>query len=129
MFRRLATTTLLAATAALVLGLAPLAAEPTKTSQTATGAMLTDTAGMTLYTFDKDQPGVSNCLADCLANWPVLAAADGDAAMGDYAVIARPDGLRQWSYKGLPLYTFVKDTAPGEVKGEGVKGVWHIARP
>lgn len=128
MFRLLATTALLA-TAALVLGVAQLAAEPAKTSQTATGALLTDMAGMTLYTFDKDMPGVSNCLAECLVNWPVLAAAEGDAAMGDYAVIARPDGLKQWSYKGMPLYTFIKDAAPGEVKGDGVKGVWHIARP
>lgn len=93
-----------------------------------TDGVLTDAKGMTLYIFDKDAPGVSNCVEACLANWPILAA-EGGADEGDYTVITRGDGLKQWAYKGKPLYTFVKDAKPGDRLGDGVKGVWHLAQP
>jgi predicted lipoprotein with Yx(FWY)xxD motif len=113
----------------LMLAAGPAAAAPTQTAQGPSGAILTDMEGRTLYTFDNDAPGVSNCVDACVANWPILAAAEGDVAEGDYAIIDRADGTRQWTYKGRPLYTFVKDAAPGDVAGDGVNEVWHLARP
>ena len=51
-------------------------------------------------------------------------------AEADYTVIIRDDGSKQWAYKGKPLYTWVKDTKPGEISGDGVAAnTWHIARP
>ena len=41
----------------------------------------------------------------------------------------RDDGVRQWAYKGKPLYTWSKDTKPGDASGDGVGGSWHIAAP
>ena len=117
----LAIALLLAANAAL--------AAPAMTAETATGAILTAPDGKSLYTFDKDAPGTSNCAGDCVVNWPILAAAATDKAEGDYTIIDRADGARQWAYKGLPLYTFFKDAAAGDTLGDGVKGVWHLARP
>jgi predicted lipoprotein with Yx(FWY)xxD motif len=36
----------------------------------------------------------------------------------------------QWAYKGKPLYTFAKDTKPGDTTGDGfLNGAWHIAKP
>lgn len=114
--------------ALILVGGAAVAAPP-MTSESAGGAMLTNSDGMTLYTFDKDADGVSNCAGECLAIWPVAAVAVDDKAMGDYGVIDRADGTKQWTYKGKPLYTFAEDVAAGDIKGDGVKDVWHIARP
>ena len=44
-------------------------------------------------------------------------------------MIAREDGSKQWAYKGKPLYTWAKDAKPGDVTGDGVNNVWHIAQP
>jgi predicted lipoprotein with Yx(FWY)xxD motif len=65
-----------------------------------------------LYTFVRDTtPGKSSCTAGCVANWPVLAAAADAKDDGDWTVITRDDGAKQWAYKGKPLYTFARDTA------------------
>jgi predicted lipoprotein with Yx(FWY)xxD motif len=92
--------------------------------------MLTDSKGMTLYTFDKDtMPGKSACNGKCLDNWPAVAAGTDAMTMGDWSVVARDDGSKQWAYKGKPLYTFVQDKKPGDMIGEGKGGVWHMAMP
>lgn len=91
--------------------------------------MLTNPAGMTLYTFDKDAAGKSACNGPCAVNWPPLMAEDGAMAAGDYGVVMRDDGKKQWAYKGKPLYTWIKDQKPGDKTGDGVNNVWHIAKP
>jgi predicted lipoprotein with Yx(FWY)xxD motif len=98
--------------------------------ETRSGA-LTNPAGMTLYVFDKDVAGSgkSVCNGDCAAKWPPLTAAAGASASGDYAVIARDDGASQWAYKGKPLYLWFKDQKPGDMSGDGVNNVWHVAKP
>ncbi len=90
---------------------------------------LTNATGMTLYTFDKDSGGKSACNGPCAANWPPLMATDGDQASGDYSVITRDDGSKQWAYKGKPLYLWVKDRKPGDKTGDGVNKIWHVATP
>jgi len=86
--------------------------------------------GMTLYTFDKDAAGSgkSACNGPCAANWPPLAAATDARPHGEFSVIARDDGRRQWAYRGKPLYFWVKDRQPGDRTGEGVNNVWRTAR-
>jgi predicted lipoprotein with Yx(FWY)xxD motif len=78
-----------------------------------------------LYTFDKDEPGKSNCADRCLAAWPALPAKAGSKPTGKWTVIARPEGASQWAYEGKPVYTFVRDTA-GTATGDGMGGVWHL---
>lgn len=99
-------------------------------TQTANG-VLTGPNGMTLYTFDKDTQGSgkSACNGGCATNWPPLMAADTDRASGDYAVITRDDGKKQWSVKGKPLYYWSKDSKPGDKTGDGVLNIWHTAKP
>lgn len=108
---------------------AAFAGPPVKDGKSSAGPVLTDVNGMTLYNFDKDAKGVSNCDGPCSGIWPPLAATANDKAEGDYDVITRKDGSRQWTYDGLPLYTFASDKAAGDVTGDGVKGVWHLVRP
>ena len=87
--------TLLAAAAIVAAGLAQaFAAEPAKTMETSLGVVLADSKGMTLYVFDKDTPGVSNCYDKCAANWPPLAAPADAMAMGEWTVVERKDGTR-----------------------------------
>lgn len=118
------------ATAAFLAGTAAYAAgAPAMTGQTAMGAVLTDEKGMTLYTFDKDTAGMSNCADACAQAWPPLMAAAGSMASGDYTTIKRADGSMQWAYKGKALYHWSKDSKPGDTTGEGFKDIWHAAKP
>ena len=94
--------------------------------------MLTGSNGMTLYTFDKDGAGSgkSVCNGPCAVNWPPFYAKDGDSASGDYSVITRDDGKKQWALKGKPLYYWSKDMKPGDTTGDGfLNNAWHVAKP
>ena len=97
----------------------------------ANGAMvLADGTMMTLYTFAKDTPGVSNCNDNCAKNWPPLLAAPDAKPMGDWTIITRADGTKQWAYKGMPLYKWMKDAKPGDATGDGMgQGAWKTAAP
>ncbi|MFF4421940.1 SCO0930 family lipoprotein [Streptomyces sp. NPDC001549] len=94
------------------------------------GSVLTDSAGMTLYRFDKDtaKPPKSNCDGDCEKTWPVVAAGDATAAAGmDPALlgeVVRTDGSKQLTVAGWPAYRYSKDAKAGDVNGQGVGGVW-----
>ena len=98
-----------------------------KTSDIGGKEVLTDANGMTLYTYDKDTAGVTNCYDKCATNWPPLMAAADAAADGDFTIVDRTDGTKMWAYRGMPLYLWIKDTAPGQTTGDGVGGVWHTA--
>ena len=87
-----------------------------------------DAKDMPLYTFARDTvPGKSACNGPCAAAWPPLMATADDKDMGDWTVITRDDGTRQWAYKGQPLYTYAKDTA-GQ-PATGVSPAWPRAKP
>jgi predicted lipoprotein with Yx(FWY)xxD motif len=88
--------------------------------------VLVDAKGMTLYTFDADEAGTSNCYDACATNWPPLTAAAGASAEGDYSVVKRTDGTMQWALKGQPLYLWVNDNKPGDKTGDGIGGAWHV---
>lgn len=96
----------------------------------ASDGTLTNAAGMTLYTFDKDAAGSgkSACNGPCATNWPPLMAAADAKAAGDYSIATRDDGAKQWAFKGKPLYLWVKDQKPGDKTGDGFNSVWHTAK-
>ena len=115
-------------TVALLAGCASMAARPP--AEVANG-LLVGPNGMTLYTFNNDPAGAgkSVCNGPCAANWPPLLATDADKATGDYTVITRDDGKKQWALKGKPLYFWAKDTKPGDKTGDGFNKVWQVAKP
>jgi predicted lipoprotein with Yx(FWY)xxD motif len=103
---------------------------PAKVADTSKGKTLVDANGMTLYTFDRDNaPGKSTCNGKCANNWPPFTAAADAKTMGDWTVIVRDDGSKQWAYKGKPLYKWMDDHKPGDVDGDGRNNVWHVAAP
>ena len=113
----------------LLIGAAFAQATAPTSADTPKGKSLVDVNGMTLYTFDRDAKGKSNCNGQCASLWlPLIADTDAKAS-GDFSFVTRDDGRKQWAYKGKPLYTWTKDTKPGDVTGDGVNSVWHIAAP
>jgi predicted lipoprotein with Yx(FWY)xxD motif len=124
--------TLLAAFVGLALITACASDDPTgpaKVGDSGMGKVLTDAKGMTLYTFDRDAAGKSNCNGQCATNWPPLMASASASATGDWTVVTRDDGSKMWAYKGKPLYTWIKDSKAGDTTGDGVNNVWHVAKP
>lgn len=104
--------------------------KPSTPTQAADGTLI-GPDGRTLYVFAKDvaNSGKSACVDACAANWPPLGVTATAVPLGDYSIITRADGSRQWAFKGLPLYYYVKDAKPGDRLGDGVSGNWRVARP
>jgi predicted lipoprotein with Yx(FWY)xxD motif len=92
--------------------------------------VLTNAKGFTLYWFAPDTSTASKCNGPCAAIWPPVTgpATAGAGVTGKLGTIKRSDGSVQATYNGHPLYTYVADTAPGQVHGNGLDvngGVWH----
>ena len=119
--------TITAGLAALLLSTAAsFAADAWKEAKVNGTKIYTDAKGMTLYTYDKDEKGKTNCYDKCAANWPPLKAEAGAKADDEWSVVDRTDGTKMWAYDGKPVYTFVNDKKAGDMSGEGVAGAWHV---
>ncbi len=112
-----------------VVAFAQLEAVPLGTNSTPElGTFLTDPDGFTLYTFTGDTPGASNLPGQLEQFWPPLrpladrALALPPGVSGTLTAITRGDGSPQMAFNGMPLYTFVQDTSPGVVNGQGGAG-------
>jgi len=105
------------------------------TATTPLGTVVVDSAGMTVYFFDKDTAGsgTSACTGACLANWPPVTTPSttptADGVTGDLGTIPTPDGKMQVTLQGLPLYTYAGDKAAGDVTGQGVNNIWWVVSP
>lgn len=102
---------------------------PNADNNNAIEVQIVDRDQFTLYTFDNDTAGTSNCSGTCVENWPPFVAPDSQSANGAYSKIDRGDGVMQWAINAMPLYFFVGDTEVGQTSGDGVGGVWHIMQP
>lgn len=113
------------------------AARPTvSTATSSVGTILVDANGRALYTWDRDTSATSTCTGGCATTWPPVALPTGTntpvagPGVSGLTASARPDDATklQVVWNGKPLYTYAADTAPGEVKGDGVGGTWHVAK-
>jgi predicted lipoprotein with Yx(FWY)xxD motif len=91
------------------------------------GRVLVDSHGKTLYIWAHDKGSKSTCYGDCAAYWPPVMTSGKPRAVGGakaslLGTTRRKDGRMQVTYKGHPLYGFVQDKKPGDVKGEGLTG-------
>ncbi len=111
---------------------ATVAVGPTKVGNVLVGA-----GGRTLYLFEADKGTTSSCSGACAAAWPPYVAAGAPTAGAGVTVAllgttARPDGTREVTYGGHPLYYYVGDTSPGDVNGQGINGFgakWYVLAP
>jgi predicted lipoprotein with Yx(FWY)xxD motif len=93
--------------------------------------VLTNAQGMAVYWFAPDSASKSACNGACAKYWPPVPgpATAGAGVTGALGTITRADGTKQATYEGHPLYTYVADTAPGQVKGNDVNlsgGLWWV---
>jgi predicted lipoprotein with Yx(FWY)xxD motif len=90
---------------------------------------------LTVYLFESDKPASSSCTSACASVWPPVTGspkAVGGAMSGELGTITRPDGTKQVTYKGHPLYLYVKDKDDGDTYGEGIKSFgagWYVLAP
>jgi predicted lipoprotein with Yx(FWY)xxD motif len=114
---------------------APAGATALATASSSLGTIVVDGSGLTAYVFDKDTAGsgTSACTGDCLITWPPVTTSSTTPTVtgvtGKVGTITTSDGKNQVTLDGLPLYYFVNDTAAGDVKGQGVQGIWWVVAP
>lgn len=114
---------------------APKATVATATNA-AFGTILVDATGKTLYTFDKDTGGSSQCSGGCAGTWPALVLPAGvttpaaGTGVTNLTTVVRPDdpAKMQVAWNGKPLYNYSADSAPGDTRGDGIGGIWHVAK-
>jgi predicted lipoprotein with Yx(FWY)xxD motif len=99
------------------------------------GEYVTDSAGRSLYMFEEDERGRSDCYEKCAEVWPPMIAKGETIGIEDVdkdlvGLIERKDGLMQITYNGMPLYYYVKDKGrPGSTTGHDVHdefGEWYL---
>jgi predicted lipoprotein with Yx(FWY)xxD motif len=106
------------------------AATVLKTTTIGGTTVLTNSKGLTLYSFAPDTPTTSKCYGSCAAYWPpaIGSAAAGSGLPGKTGTIKRTNGSLQLTYNGHPLYTYIGDSAPGQANGNNLNlngGLWH----
>ena len=90
---------------------------------------------LTVYLFEADKGSASACSGACAKAWPPVLGtpkALGAAHTSDLGTITRSDGQTQVTYKGHPLYTFVRDGDDGDTYGQGSKqfgAEWYVLAP
>ena len=94
----------------------------------AQGLILTDHAGLTLYAFDGDakKDGQVCASSGCNINWVPVVAPALAANVGNFTLVSRNDGTKQWAYNKKPLYRFKDDKLPGDVFGARADKRWSI---
>lgn len=89
-----------------------------------TGRMITTYKGFSVYASDADEPGKSHCTGKCLTDWDPVIAPQTAKAKGDWSVIERSPGIKQWAYRSQPLYTYVHENKGRAMTGGDNPG-WH----
>ena len=88
------------------------------------GRMIVNERGYSIYTWDRDQANKSNCTGECARIWIPAVAPASASAQGEWTIIQRAPGVRQWAFRTKPVYTFTEDTRRESLNGGDVPG-WH----
>jgi predicted lipoprotein with Yx(FWY)xxD motif len=89
---------------------------------TALGRLLTTNKGYSVYAYDRDSATKSNCVDECAQVWRPITAPETALAQGDWTLVARAPGVKQWAFRGKPLYTYTLDPRPSSLEGGDVPG-------
>jgi predicted lipoprotein with Yx(FWY)xxD motif len=113
----------------------PAAASELKVAESKVGQIVVDGKGMSVYYYTKDtkDSGTSACTGGCLTAWPPVTTTSTtpsvEGVMGTLGTIATPDGKKQVTINGMPIYYYAKDKAAGDITGQGVNSVWYLVAP
>lgn len=114
---------------------APASAAELMVASSKAGQIVVDGKGMSVYYFTKDtkDSGTSACTGGCLTAWPPVTTTSATPAVegvtGTVGTITTPDGKKQLTINGMPVYYYAKDKAAGDITGQGVGGVWYLVAP
>ncbi|MDQ0848652.1 putative lipoprotein with Yx(FWY)xxD motif [Arthrobacter sp. B3I9] len=114
---------------------APAAASELKVAESKVGQIVVDGKGMSVYYYTKDtkDSGTSACTGGCLTAWPPVTTTSAtpsvQGVMGALGTITTPDGKKQVTINGMPIYYYAKDKAAGDITGQGVNSVWYLVAP
>jgi predicted lipoprotein with Yx(FWY)xxD motif len=89
-----------------------------------TGRLLVTGDEYSVYTWDGDEPNISNCHGECLNNWTPVRAPQVTVDSGEWTIIEHSSGINQWVFRAKPLYTHNRDTRSRSFAGSDVPG-WH----
>lgn len=81
---------------------------------------------MTVYTFDIDMEGSSECYEECAKAWPPVLINQNQQVSSPLGTTRRRDGKIQLTYNNHPIYFFKDDKKVGDIKGDKLNEVWHI---
>jgi predicted lipoprotein with Yx(FWY)xxD motif len=106
-------------------------------AKTRLGTILVDSRGRTLYLFSADKKGSIRCTSKngCTARWRPLmprtaASSGGSLNPALLSTVDRTDPFGvQVTFNGHPLYRYVGDKKPGDVRGQGLGGRWYVVSP
>jgi predicted lipoprotein with Yx(FWY)xxD motif len=101
---------------------------------TAVGEVVATSKGQVVYDYADDTPTTSACTwTSCVPDWPPLTVAGIPSATpgitAPLAVITGPNGVRQLTLGGHPLYTFVGDLHPGDIRDQAIGSDWYLLSP
>jgi predicted lipoprotein with Yx(FWY)xxD motif len=88
--------------------------------------ILANAEGLSVYTFDPDEPNVSNCYNGCAKAWPPVLVKSAQGLQAPLGTTQRKDGTLQVTVNGQPVYLFVGDSNSGDINGDGLDDVWHL---
>jgi predicted lipoprotein with Yx(FWY)xxD motif len=114
---------------------APAGAVDLKTASSGAGQIVVDAKGMSVYFFTKDvkDSGTSACTGACIAAWPPVLTESGSPSVegvtATVGTIPTPEGKKQVTVNGMPVYYYIKDKAAGDITGQGVNDVWYLVSP
>ncbi len=94
-------------------------------AEVGTGRMLVNYSGESVYSWDGDGVDKSNCVGACLTKWAPVPAAEESQSHGDWTVIERSPGIRQWAFRKKPLYTYIPDDKRPHGLGGSDESGWH----
>lgn len=105
--------------------------ETLKTASVAGHTIVVDGDGKAVYVYTRDNAGAttSACTGGCASLWPAVTSAGAptlQGVTGKIGSITGVDGKQQITVNGMPIYYYAKDTAPGQVNGQGVANVWYV---
>lgn len=94
------------------------------------GTVLDTAEGLTLYHNTQETGGKIVCTGSCASTWPPVLVSGSLPAVpsgvsGSFGTVVRPDGSKQLTFDGQPLYTYAGDSGPGQANGQGLEGIWY----
>ena len=93
---------------------------------TASGRLLTTNKNESVYAFDQDSPQVSRCSGQCARTWQPVVAPALAMERGEWTLVERSPGVRQWAFRGQPLYTHVLDQHSWSLQGSDAPGWQNV---